>query len=371
MLNVGCDAHFLKQSLKSYPNHHVFTRNYLRYECVSDANKLLSDRWHKFTGDQIGVLLAEYLRMPPVDESTVRVYMLNSAVSSSMLARMVGSRKHPEVVDFMAQETLTGFKWLGNKAYEIIRNDDQASVPFAYEEALGYMFPEISYDKDGLSAATVFLLAMAKWRKVGLTPYHKLQELYRSYGYSETLNMSFRLDKETTDNAFEKVRGFVKFWTYKSQGETFALGEYEVKRVRDLTKGIDWSSDEPDKYRKPNLDVSKDVHMITFWLEAGSPENGNGIKFTLRGSGTESKVKRMIHHLLQRTCHLLILISVYIECCAKNKGRAEFLAKDVLGVIVNDLLRARGFGEYFESNMANVKVVSSSGQTFPFPSQRP
>lgn len=54
------------------------------------------------------------------------------------------------------QETLTGFKWMGNRALEVLaqaaRDERPARVLFAFEEAIGYMCGTNVFDKDGISA---------------------------------------------------------------------------------------------------------------------------------------------------------------------------------------------------------------------------
>jgi phosphoglucomutase len=56
---------------------------------------------------------------------------------------------------FHHEETLTGFKWMGNKSLDLVEQGYDA--PYAFEEAIGYMFGDIVRDKDGIAAATVFL----------------------------------------------------------------------------------------------------------------------------------------------------------------------------------------------------------------------
>ena len=75
--------------------------------------------------------------------------MLSSAVSSKMLRSMAKNE------GFHHEETLTGFKWMGNKSLDLIARGYDA--PYAFEEAIGYMFGDIVRDKDGIAAATVFL----------------------------------------------------------------------------------------------------------------------------------------------------------------------------------------------------------------------
>lgn len=171
--------------------------------------------------------------------------------------------------------TLTGFKWMGSIARDL-EEDEGYNVPFAFEEAIGYMFSGTRcYDKDGLTAAAVFLLAEAQWRNQGITPYDKLKELYQEFGHHETLNNYFRSpDPQTTASLFDKIRA--GHW---KKGEKFG-GKLTITRWRDMTLGYD--SDTADN--KPELPVDQGSHMLTLWLD-------DNIKFTLRGSGTEPKVK--------------------------------------------------------------------------------
>ncbi len=152
------------------------------------AERLEDGRWHQFTGNQMGILLASYVR----ETSEVSEWLsmvLASTVSSRMLKAM-GRRGA-----FKYRETLTGFKWLGNIAQQTAR---ESWVPiFAFEEAIGYMFPSVVWDKDGIAAAIVFLAARRLWLAEGTTPYQKLQQLYQEWGYFEVRANS---DKFTGDH---------------------------------------------------------------------------------------------------------------------------------------------------------------------------
>src|SRR5262249_705904 len=74
--------------------------------------------------------------------------VLASCVSSPMLgaiARDLGVRY---------EETLTGFKWIANRAMEL-EHTTGARFVFGYEEALGYTVGTVVRDKDGISAAAL------------------------------------------------------------------------------------------------------------------------------------------------------------------------------------------------------------------------
>src|SRR5271169_2066094 len=99
--------------------------------------------------------------------------MLSSAVSSKMLRSMA------EREGFHHEETLTGFKWMGNKSLDLVKQGYIA--PYAFEEAIGYMFGDIVRDKDGIAAATVFLSLVQKIYERGQTILQLLNELYEKY----------------------------------------------------------------------------------------------------------------------------------------------------------------------------------------------
>lgn len=68
--------------------------------------------------------------------------MLASAVSSTALGAMAA------VEGFKFEQTLTGFKWLGNIAKA--RQAQGFKVLFAFEEAIGFMFPDVGMVSGGV-----------------------------------------------------------------------------------------------------------------------------------------------------------------------------------------------------------------------------
>ena len=223
--------------------------------------------WHQFTGDQVGVLLASWMVSSAVRPATRNDVLLTTAVSSQMLSYM------GKIEGFSVHETLTGFKWLGNTAQALQRQGKR--VLYAYEEALGYMFPNVVYDKDGIAAAMMFLRACRSWG----SPWKKLQELYEKYGHFVTANTYWRSPSvKKTQMIFQSLRDLEQpFPTHISQRK--------VSRYRDLTTGYDSAT----KDNFPDLPVSASGQMITYWLEGTGADDG--VRFTLRTSGTEPKIK--------------------------------------------------------------------------------
>jgi phosphomannomutase len=131
-----------------------------------------ADGWHALTGNQIGVLLADYmLANTTVDKPLV----LNSIVSSPMLAEVAAAHG----AGF--ERTLTGFKWIWNAALDIEEAGNGTFV-FGYEEALGYSVGPAVRDKDGISAAVIFADLAASCRGRGESVLDYLAQLYETHG---------------------------------------------------------------------------------------------------------------------------------------------------------------------------------------------
>ncbi|KAI4730393.1 hypothetical protein E4T49_01860 [Aureobasidium sp. EXF-10728] len=266
------------------------------------AAEKVDGEWRQLTGNQMGVLLASHvLDTYQPNQTSKGLAMLSSTVSSKMLAAMATASGK-----FHWEETLTGFKWLGNRSRELQQQGYGAL--FAYEEAIGYMFSEVVFDKDGVAAAAVFLAACDRWNKQGLSPWAKYNELCKQYGYFEDANTYvISPSSDVTNAVFEQIR----------QTKPTSVGSRGILRWRDLTIGYDSAT--PDN--KPTLPVDKSSQMISCELE------GN-VHFTVRGSGTEPKIK------------------FYIEGSASTSQEAKASAQEVL----EDLMK-----EWFKPEVNNLK----------------
>ena len=245
----------------------------------------------------MGVLLASYI-LDTYNGNERTLAMLASTVSSRMLASMAKKE------GFYFTETLTGFKWLGNVAQDLRRS---GYVPlFAYEEAIGYMFPGVVWDKDGIAAAAVFLTACRAWKDKDLTPWTKLQELYVRYGYFEDANTYLVTPSPAVTNAvFSDIRKL------NNGFRPSAVGHRKILRWRDLTLGIDSGTTD----NKPELPVDENAQMITCELD--------GAVFTARGSGTEPKIK------------------LYIEATAESSKTAKKNANEILNDLLQEWFKAK------------------------------
>ncbi|KAI5363706.1 putative alpha-D-phosphohexomutase [Septoria linicola] len=272
----------------------------------SVAQRIAKGQYHQFTGNQIGILFASHV-FETYTGDRKKLAMLASTVSSRMLGSMAAKE------GFHFQDTLTGFKWLGNVAQDLKRQGYDPA--FAFEEAIGFMFSNVVWDKDGIAAAAVWLTAWQRWKKQGMTPWQKLQQLYKTYGYFEDANTYLISPApEVTNRAFEDIR------KSNAGGRPVKLGKREILRWRDLTIGYDSGTAD----NKPILPVDASAQMITCELE--------NVVFTVRGSGTEPKIK------------------LYIEGKSDTSEEAKRLAQEVL----EDLL-----AEWFKPEVYGLRLAGS------------
>ncbi|QLL34683.1 hypothetical protein HG536_0H00580 [Torulaspora globosa] len=270
--------------------------------------------WRQLTGNEIGFLFAvyEYQRYQTLDAEFRKrrpLAMLNSTVSSQMMKKMA------ETEGFHYVETLTGFKWIGNRALDLEAMGYY--VPFGFEEAIGYMFPSMEHDKDGIAAAVVFLQAYRRWldsEKKTLSMI--IEEGYQKYGVFKEYNGYYVVDEPAkTDEVFHYIRN-----EYPKGHDPYPYqvgNELTVTHFRDLTEG--YQSDTVQNI--PTLPVDASSQMITVCAKLAGTNVTETVRFTLRGSGTEPKLK------------------VYIEACAKTEEQAQKNARMTWEILKREWFR--------------------------------
>ncbi len=212
-------------------------------------------RMRVFSGNEIGVLLGAYClkERRPTPEKPLVVTTIVSSSQLGAIARDLGAAY---------AETLTGFKWIENRALELEREEGRTTV-FGYEEALGYSVGDVVRDKDGISAALVFA-DLAGWcRARGVTAWDYLEELQRAHGLFLSAQRSVTIPgAEGASTIAEIMDGF-------RVRPPDAIGGLAVVEARDYRAGV------------PGLPKS---NVLAYLLAGGS-------RVTLRPSGTEPKIK--------------------------------------------------------------------------------
>ena len=207
-----------------------------------------------FTGNHTGAMLVNFILNMKKAQLNSKSTMIKTIVTSELGADI--GRKFGIIVE----ETLTGFKYIGNKMNKYEADGSQEYI-IGYEESYGYLVGTHARDKDAV-VASMLICQMAAWYKnQGKTLVDGLNELYAEFGYYLDTQDSFTLKGQ--DGA-EKIKQFMA--TFRQKGADLLDG---IKEFQDISKGV--------------RDLPKD-NVLKYILDDGS-------WFAVRPSGTEPKIK--------------------------------------------------------------------------------
>ncbi|KDB49725.1 phospho-sugar mutase [Glaesserella parasuis] len=197
--------------------------------------------WKPLHGNVIGCFLGWYLAKQYHAQGKKGI-LACSLVSSPALAEI--AKKY----GFESEETLTGFKYIGKVN----------GLLFGFEEALGYLVdPDKVRDKDGISAAIMFLDLVRNLKKQGKTLADYADDFTKEFGAYVSGQISIRVDA---------LSAIGKLMTALRTNPPSEVGGFKVATFLDHTK-TDRQSD-----------------ILVFVLE-------NGSRLIARPSGTEPKIK--------------------------------------------------------------------------------
>jgi phosphomannomutase len=219
----------------------------------------------QLTGNQVGILLGHYLLMERTPEAGARPVVLASIVSSPMLGHIA------KELGVHYEETLTGFKWIANRAMELEK--EGASFVFGYEEALGYTVGDVVRDKDGISAAVLAAEMTAVLASRNKTLLDELEAVYRRYGLF--VSSQVNLTRKGAAGA-EEIRALMD---KLRKAPPRRIGDHDVLATSDYEAQL--RTDANGASSKLSLPRS---NVLAFELLGGS-------RIIARPSGTEPKVK--------------------------------------------------------------------------------
>lgn len=202
------------------------------------------------TGNQLGALLFYYL-LSEKDEVTSNDYLVTTVVTNDL------GRKIAEHYGASHTETLTGFKFIGEKIAEFEKEGKQ--FLFGYEESYGYLVAPFVRDKDAIQAALLTAEMALYFKEKGKTLLAVLDELYEKFGYhaEALLNLAF-----------------------EGEDGSEAMNELLLKlRKTDVLPHIAQKID----FKSGHLDLPK-TNMLLFCFDEGD-------RVFIRPSGTEPKCK--------------------------------------------------------------------------------
>ena len=212
------------------------------------------DDYKLFTGNQTGALLVKFVLSMKKEQLNSKSTLVKTIVTSDLGANI--GRSFGLNVD----ETLTGFKYIGDKMNKYEQSGDREFI-IGYEESYGYLVGTHARDKDAV-VSSMLICQMASWYKNhGKTLVDGLNEIYDEYGYYLDYLDSFILKGK--DGA-EKIQELMTY--FRNTGKALFDG---IESIIDYSGGIG--------------DLPKENVLKYVWSD--------GSWMAVRPSGTEPKIK--------------------------------------------------------------------------------
>ena len=176
-----------------------------------------------YTGNMSALLIAEYELSQKKEKGLLpkNGAIITTIVSSNMTKDLA---KEYGLTMF---ETLTGFKWIGEKIRQFEENNNNYMYEFGFEESYGCLISPHARDKDGISAVMALCEATAYYKSKGITLWEQMLNIYKKYGFYKEGQVSITL--KGADGA-EQIKAMME---KMRKNPPKKLGSYDVLEVRD------------------------------------------------------------------------------------------------------------------------------------------
>lgn len=216
-------------------------------------------------GNQVGPLLIDYiLSHEKLKEGD---FIVKTVVTSDMGAAVARSYG----VDSF--ETLTGFKWICDKAMEL-EEDGNRRFLFGYEESIGYLAGDFTKDKDAVVSAMLAAEMAAFYKHKDMTLYDALYALWEKHGFYKDNLISIWLEGRDGTGRIKRIME-----RFRNDPPLYA-GDAKVTEIADF-ENLTRTFTDSGKIKPLSFEKSD---VLKFFFEDGG-------WFAMRPSGTEPKIK--------------------------------------------------------------------------------
>ncbi|MGM9969399.1 MAG: phospho-sugar mutase [Anaeroplasma sp.] len=222
-----------------------------------------------FTGNQTAALVLDYILKTRKELNTLPKdgYVFTTNVSSTLPIAIA------EKYGMKVEITLTGFKFIGEKAREM--ENGKGTYVFGFEESYGCLISDCVRDKDSIQAILMLCETASYYNEKGMDLVDALNAIYEEYGYYK---------EGITNISLKGLEGAAKIKRIMEYFRTtdIALKGFTILAKDDVKLGVKTeyleTSDRKSKIELPSSNVIKYYLNDNMW-------------FVLRPSGTEPKLK--------------------------------------------------------------------------------
>ncbi len=248
-----------------------------------------------FTGNQTAALILDYILKTRKELNTLPKdgYVFTTNVSSTLPIAI--AKKYNMNVEI----TLTGFKFIGEKAHEM--EAGKGTYVFGFEESYGCLISDCVRDKDSIQAILMLCETAAYYNEKGMDLVDALNEIYKEYGYYKEGITNISLQGLEGAKKIQRIMDFFRT-------TEIALKGFKILAKDDVKLGIkhDYVTDKSSKINLPSSNVIKYYLNDNMW-------------FVLRPSGTEPKLK--------------VYYGVKGTSLEDAQNRLDELSKEVLSIV--------------------------------------
>jgi Phosphomannomutase len=231
-------------------------------------SKMSNGEYVSYTGNMSALLICEYELSQKKEKGILpNNGSIITTVVSSELTKAIAENYGAKVF-----ETLTGFKWIGEKIRKF-EEENSYKYLFGFEESYGCLIAPHARDKDGISAVMALCEATAFYKNKGWSLWEQMIKIYEKYGYYREGQVSIVL--KGADGAEEIKNKMAKM---RSNPPTELAG-LKVLEVRDYQEHVIKKAD--GEVSETDLPTSNVLYY----------ELSNNSWCCVRPSGTEPKIK--------------------------------------------------------------------------------
>ena len=231
-------------------------------------SKMNNGEYVSYTGNMSALLICEYELSQKKEKGILpNNGAIITTVVSSELTKAIAKNYGAKVF-----ETLTGFKWIGEKIRKF-EEENSYKYLFGFEESYGCLIAPHARDKDGISAVMALCEVTAFYKNKGWSLWEQMIKIYEKYGYYREGQVSIVL--KGADGAEEIKNKMAKM---RSNPPTELAG-LNVLEVRDYQEHVIKKAD--GEVSETDLPTSNVLYY----------ELSNNSWCCVRPSGTEPKIK--------------------------------------------------------------------------------